>query len=304
MQFLMGLNESYGAIRRQILLMNPLPSVRQAYSSVSQEEKQKLLATHTTTDSGGSAAMAVRHGSRPNQFIAAGKMKRSDRPYSGPQEHRRYDQDKRRTSSSRGRPQCNHCGDMGHFIEKCYQLHGYPLGHPKARQNSNPNQNRLKNTLTANHVSDGLAKDEGKSMVTGLSESQLQQLLSLLSEKDTAFSSQAHASITKPGLSKVVPHNWIIDNGATDHISSSPELFLHKNKNCSLPPPISYYVPSLAYSHGPIPLPIHDPISTPLTAAPSSFSQSTAPDPIVISPVKPTPEPIVSSPTAPASTTY
>ncbi|KAL5864007.1 hypothetical protein ACOSQ3_001521 [Xanthoceras sorbifolium] len=39
MQFLMGLNDSYSAIRGQILLMNPLPSVRQAYSSVSQEEK-------------------------------------------------------------------------------------------------------------------------------------------------------------------------------------------------------------------------------------------------------------------------
>jgi len=35
MQFLMGLNESYSAIRGQILLMNPLPSIRQAYSSVS-----------------------------------------------------------------------------------------------------------------------------------------------------------------------------------------------------------------------------------------------------------------------------
>ncbi|KAK0604157.1 hypothetical protein LWI29_012629 [Acer saccharum] len=35
MQFLMGLNDSYSAIRGQILLMNPLPSVRQAYSSVS-----------------------------------------------------------------------------------------------------------------------------------------------------------------------------------------------------------------------------------------------------------------------------
>jgi hypothetical protein len=35
MQFLMGLNESYSAIRGQILLMNPLPSVRQAYSSIS-----------------------------------------------------------------------------------------------------------------------------------------------------------------------------------------------------------------------------------------------------------------------------
>ncbi|RVW67842.1 hypothetical protein CK203_060995 [Vitis vinifera] len=38
MQFLMGLNESYSAIRGKILLMNPLPSIRQAYSSISQEE--------------------------------------------------------------------------------------------------------------------------------------------------------------------------------------------------------------------------------------------------------------------------
>jgi len=60
MQFLMGLNDSYSAIRGQILLMNPLPSVRQAYSSISQEEKQCLLSsTHTISDSNGSVAMAV-----------------------------------------------------------------------------------------------------------------------------------------------------------------------------------------------------------------------------------------------------
>ena len=38
MQFLMGLNESYSAIRGQILLMNPLPSVRQAYSCLSRRK--------------------------------------------------------------------------------------------------------------------------------------------------------------------------------------------------------------------------------------------------------------------------
>nr|XP_028959274.1 uncharacterized protein LOC114825097 [Malus domestica] len=43
MQFLMSLNESYSAIRGQVLLMNPLPTVCQAHASISQEEKQRSL---------------------------------------------------------------------------------------------------------------------------------------------------------------------------------------------------------------------------------------------------------------------
>jgi hypothetical protein len=64
MQFLMGLNDSYSAIRGQILLINPLPTVHQAYSSVSQEEKQRLLSSmHIVNDSVDSAAMTVRSNS-------------------------------------------------------------------------------------------------------------------------------------------------------------------------------------------------------------------------------------------------
>ena len=40
MQFLMGLNDSYAVIRRQILLMQPLPDTRRVYSLVLQQEKQ------------------------------------------------------------------------------------------------------------------------------------------------------------------------------------------------------------------------------------------------------------------------
>jgi hypothetical protein len=43
--------------------------------------KKKLLATHTTTDFSGSAAMVVRSSNKPNQFTTAGRMERSDRPY-------------------------------------------------------------------------------------------------------------------------------------------------------------------------------------------------------------------------------
>jgi len=60
MQFLMGMNESYSAVHGQVLLMNPLPSVRQTYSFVSQDEKQRLLSSaRTINDSVNSAAMVV-----------------------------------------------------------------------------------------------------------------------------------------------------------------------------------------------------------------------------------------------------
>ena len=73
-------------------------------------------------------------------------------------------------------------------------------------------------------------------MVTGISEAQLQQLLSLLNNKDEGTSSQENIAVEKPGLSKISSPHWIIDSGATDHISSSPKLFLHEDKNISLPP--------------------------------------------------------------------
>jgi hypothetical protein len=61
MQFLMELNDSYSAICGQILLINPLPTVRQVYSSISQEENQRLLSSmHAVNDSIESTVMVVR----------------------------------------------------------------------------------------------------------------------------------------------------------------------------------------------------------------------------------------------------
>ncbi|XP_031262583.1 uncharacterized protein LOC116120755 [Pistacia vera] len=42
LQFLMGLNDTYSMVRSQILLMSPLPSVKQAYSVVKQDESQRI----------------------------------------------------------------------------------------------------------------------------------------------------------------------------------------------------------------------------------------------------------------------
>lgn len=46
-QFLMGLNESYGQARSQILLMNPLPTINQAYAMVISDESQRSVGAAT-----------------------------------------------------------------------------------------------------------------------------------------------------------------------------------------------------------------------------------------------------------------
>ena len=215
--------------------MNPLPFVRQAYSCVCQEEKQRLLsATHIAADSNSSAAIVVRSNQMKNNSTVNARSDRSNRFYNNSQDSRMFDQNKRSSGSFTGLPQCAYYGDMGHFIEKCYQLHGYPPRHPKARTCSNFNHH--KNTSVANQVSEGANKDDGKSVVTGISKAQLQQLLSLLNDKDRGTSSQANTAVAKPGLFKISFPYWIIDSSATNHISSSPKLFLHKDKNISLPP--------------------------------------------------------------------
>ena len=61
-----------------------------------------------------------------------------------------------------------------------------------------------------------------------------QRALAILNHKGPD-SSRLNVVVTEPALSKVTSRSWIIDNGTTDHISSSPGSLLHKDKYCSLP---------------------------------------------------------------------
>lgn len=118
---------------------------------------------------------------------------------------------------------------------------GFPPGHPKAKKN----QPKLKSSsnagfriLTANNVY-GIVSDEVGPLVT-LSEAQFNKFLAALSNMPPRPNQYASANpkanaVTKPGLSKVFFLNWIINSGATDHITSSSEL-LHKDNHCSLSP--------------------------------------------------------------------
>ena len=66
-----------------------------------------------------------------------------------------------------------------------------------------------------------------------ISDVQLKQLLSLLNNQNEGSHFKENG-VTNPGLFKIASRNWIIDSGATYHITSSSNL-LHKDNNCSLP---------------------------------------------------------------------
>ncbi|CAL8999400.1 unnamed protein product [Prunus brigantina] len=210
MQFLMGLNESYAAARGQILLMQPLPAFRKTYSLISQEEKQRELGS-----------------SRPVVETAAMAVRQSQR-----------------TSNPNRRPlHCSHCDVDHHTVETCWKLNGYPPGHRLHKsKKANGNGNRDKHGATsfsANHVTSSPTLQELQAAVPNLSETQYQQMLSMMNEKmNDQPPSQANAAALSSGLSRssLPLHQWIIDSGATDHITSSSHSLTSDCSNSSMPP--------------------------------------------------------------------
>ncbi|KAK2998154.1 hypothetical protein RJ639_026159 [Escallonia herrerae] len=89
MQFLMGLDDTYNIVRTNILMMSPLPNVRQAYSLVIQEETQRQMTPESTENF--SIATAIQR--RGNNFSNKSKDKH-----------------------------CEHCNREGHTIESCRTL--------------------------------------------------------------------------------------------------------------------------------------------------------------------------------------
>ncbi|KAL6328824.1 hypothetical protein AAG906_003841 [Vitis piasezkii] len=195
MQFLMGLNESYNAIRGQILLMNPLPDVAKAYSSIVQEEKQRSLgATRETTENSAMVvqraepmALAVRHGQ--------GSSSRSN-------------------PSNRKPLHCSYCDRDHHVRETCWKLNGYPPEHPKHASNrSNHGSTHFKRN-NSHQSSANNVKERPECEVKGQHNLPILKLMCYLGLLQTLL----HL------------HRLIIDGGATDHITSSPTLLVNRRR--------------------------------------------------------------------------
>ncbi|KAL8126912.1 hypothetical protein AgCh_014002 [Apium graveolens] len=112
LQFLMGLNEGFPAARCQILMMNPLPSVPQAYSMVKQGERQRQGYNVNSSFLDNANAKKVQQFSVGNPGSDGSVGGSSIRSYIKKQDLK-----------------CNYCHKEGHLKESCYKLIGFPPGY-------------------------------------------------------------------------------------------------------------------------------------------------------------------------------
>ena len=164
MSFLMGLNDTYTIVRGQILLVDPIPSLSKVFSLLNQDDKQrKVSKTHTTEAS----ALVVKN----NGFSVKGS-----------------------NNGKSDRPQCTHCGALGHVVDRCYKLHGYPPGY----KFKNKGQRGGHSSFASNVISTKCSSEES----FNLTKLEYQQLLGLINSQNH-FGVQASQASTS-GVHQVV----------------------------------------------------------------------------------------------------
>ncbi|XP_074378465.1 uncharacterized protein LOC141720002 [Apium graveolens] len=230
----MGLNEYFTGVRGQILIMNPLPSLSQCYSILLQEENKREISNGTVSLNKDNIAMSIMQNTSGKSYQTKTSQKYVD------------------TSVV----VCEYCHMIGHVKEKCFCLHGYPPwyrlhGKPK------PSPKSHKSTI-ATHVSEAVtnmapsASSEDASSNSGslnLTDGQCKQLIQMLQQSmlstsagsslsNVVFNSSQFAGIAthfaSPLNSNVLSlqSNWIIDSGATDHVTPYFHL-LHNPSSCT-----------------------------------------------------------------------
>jgi hypothetical protein len=185
-KFLMGLNESYAAIRGHILLIEPLPSVSRAYALVLQEERQRSISIPPTIEG---IALATKGNIQLRKDNRSGFQKKE-------------------------RPKCTYCGRDGHTTERCYQLNGFPPTRRKIDSSSSsslkPRAHQVSTTSSFPFTPDQCQ--------------QLLAILNNVTPQQSMAHQAGSTEQSLSGMPSILSNDslWILDSGATDHMVCSP----------------------------------------------------------------------------------
>ncbi|KAL5773201.1 hypothetical protein ACOSQ2_013125 [Xanthoceras sorbifolium] len=154
--------------------MDPMPPINKVFALISQKEHQRKVnqPVHSVSEATGSMAFVVRSNT-------AGQYFQHSVPVSGG--HKRQKKD---------RPSYTHCKFLGHNIDRCNKIHGYPPNYKSKSKESSatimhqPSSAAVHQISATNSNSDQSSSFGG--FVQNLKPNQYQQLLSLFSQHLTA----------------------------------------------------------------------------------------------------------------------
>ena len=250
-QLLVGLNDVYKGVRGNILMSRRLPNVSEAYYMLLQEEHQREMSSEVQIVPQSAALYNSSYNSQEPLGLMGKNVGYTDMRsggYNGSSNS--YSNNRNQNGSNGGnnhlanyrnptskRPLfCEHCKMTGHTIQRCYKIHSYPRGHRSYRGKklaaSVTQEQEGVSWLEDVHNSSS-AQEPALSLPT-LNSEQYQQLLSLLSKQQaegntpgTSRTSVGTGFMTGKHFSFLISFSngdWIIDSGASDHITPNLDL--------------------------------------------------------------------------------
>ncbi|KAF3787128.1 hypothetical protein EJ110_NYTH23695 [Nymphaea thermarum] len=187
--FLGGLRDEFETIRSQILNCDDIPGIEDVYARVESEEQRRQI-----------MQIDLSRGSGPSAFVS-----RSSVP------------------SQRPARRCTHCHKLGHSADFCWDLHPEKRlvrGRPPPSRRGSLVQESNQGGSSSNEKS-RLSQDQIKELQAYIG--RLSTTPEDTSTSDGAKLAQALVATSDKGNPSL--DNWIVDSGATHHMTGDPKMF-------------------------------------------------------------------------------
>ncbi|KAG6737115.1 hypothetical protein POTOM_059890 [Populus tomentosa] len=205
--FLDGLDDRLDKIRSDVLQLQPFPSVEQAYAYVRREDIRQSVMLET--NGGPTASVMATKSGKQNQMLRMTKRAPGYAATGG-------------SKNLSGGLGCSHCGNAKHTRETCFKLHGYPEWW---------NEFKAKKSQEANGGVGRAAIAHGGVERTAIAHAE--PTLSLIPCVETKAETASNGSDQGKGCcytssalvvsTKQKDDDWIVDSGATDHMTYNPD---------------------------------------------------------------------------------
>uniref|UniRef100_A0A1S8ADA3 Uncharacterized protein n=1 Tax=Citrus limon TaxID=2708 RepID=A0A1S8ADA3_CITLI len=191
--FLAGLNKELDEVRGRILGKKPLPTIREVFSEVRREEARRQVMLKNNDE--------PKINSEGSALVARGT-----------------------DSGGKQKPRCDYCRKSWHTRESCWMLHGKP----KKKTGSDTKSGGDVRAFQANSTDPG---QQSSSESLPFTKEQIEHLHKMF-HSQSLEKSNLSCSLAQSGNSFIAAlactkfhGSWILDSGATDHMTGNSQLF-------------------------------------------------------------------------------